>query len=367
MGGSPPADGPDRPRGLAATLHPVSVDRARAAREEYKRRLSAVCHSVARTIGAPGGRPLACLQVAASLLVQALADRGVRAPAQAERGMCVEFGGRCLPWHRLAETLGLSPLGREEPRAAAGLPYTLVRSAEDLDEAVLRIEPPSVVAVDTEGNGGPLLMQVAAADKRGGIHTLMAWAADVEAYAALQELVKGCHRVYVWGAKSDGMAGLGHGDVRNAKLVDLQAHYESALVRQAWAKADLPDWAPTQPANAGIALDPTWAATIGAAMGEVAAKDAMPAPTRKATKSNNGWIATREWTMLLEPRPTSLPAMPYVPAATSPADMLLYAASDAAATLVLGSLMEALRLAPTVTPTVTWTEGKKHFAERGKE
>jgi hypothetical protein len=148
------------------------------------------------------------------------------------------------------------------------------------------------------------------------------------------------------------MAGLGHGEVRNAKLVDLQAHYESDLVRQAWAKAGLPDWAPTEPTNAGVALDRTWAATIGVAMGEVAAKDAMPALTRQATKANSGWIATREWTRMLGPRPTLHGRLPYVQAGASRTDMLLYAASDAAATLALGFLMETLRLEP----TVTWTE-----------
>ena len=152
-----------------------------------------------------------------------------------------------LPWHRLAEVLGPS-LGRAGQRAATGPPYTLVRSARDLAEAVLRIEPPSVVAVDTEGDGVTLLMQpmqVAAANKRGGIHTLMAWADDMEAYTALRELVRGCHRVYVWAAKSDGMAGLGYGDVRNAKLVDLQAHYEPDLVR--------PSMGDVRPARLGAA------------------------------------------------------------------------------------------------------------------
>ena len=37
--------------------------------------------------------------------------------------------------------------------------------------------------------------------------------------------------MYIWGAAEDGMAGLGLGEARNAKLVDLQAHYEPALVR----------------------------------------------------------------------------------------------------------------------------------------
>ena len=158
------------------------------------------------------------------------------------------------------------------------------------------------------------------------------------------------------------MAGLGYGEVRNAKLVDLQAHYEPDLVRRAWATSGLPDWAPTEPANAGVALDRTWAATIGVAMGAVAAKDAMPAPTRQATKANSGWIATREWTRMPGPHSALLVhgQLPYVQAGASPTDMLLYAASDAAATLALGFLMETLRLEP----TVTWTEGKKRFATR---
>ena len=232
----------------------------------------------------------------------------------------------------------------------AGPPYTRVRSAQDLAEAVLRIEPPSVVAVDTEGDGITLLMQVAAADKRCGIHTLMAWADDVEAYNALRELVRGCHRVYVWAARSDDMAGLGYGDVRNAKLVDLQAHYAPDLVRRAWATSGLPDWALPEPrANAGIALDRTWAATIGVAMGTVAAKGAIPAPTRKATTANSGWIATRNWTRMPEPRSALHGTLHHVQAGASPTDMLLYAASDAAATLALGFLMETLRLEPTLT------------------
>ena len=102
------------------------------------RRLDAACHSVASTIGAQGDRPLAGLQAAASLLVHALADRRVRALDEAARGWCAEFGGDCLPWHRLAEVLGPS-LGSAGRRAVAAPPYTLVPSAQDLDEAVLCI------------------------------------------------------------------------------------------------------------------------------------------------------------------------------------------------------------------------------------
>jgi hypothetical protein len=313
---------------------------------------------VANTIDAQGCRQLAGLRAAASLFMRALADRRVCALTGVTRGRCEAFGGDCFPWHRLAEVLGPS-LGSTGQRAEAGPPYTLVTTAWELAEAVVRIEPPSVVAVDTEGDGITLLLQVAAADKRGGIHTLLAWSDDEEAYTALRELLRGCHWVYVWSAKSDGMAGLGYGRARNEKLVDLQAHYAPDLVHRAWTTSGLPAWA-SDPANAGVALDRTWSATFGSAMGTAAAKDAM---TRRATTTNSGWVATRDWTRMPGPRPALHDKLPYVQPGACPADMLLYAASDAAATLALGFVMETLRLEP----TLTYTEGRRRFEQREAE
>ena len=351
--------------------HWHGVVHVRKARAEYERRLEAACCDVANTIaaccdvadtiGVQGCRQLAGLRAVASLFTRALADRRVCALTGVTRGQCGAFGGDCLPWHRLAEVLGPS-LGVTGQRAEAGLPYTLVTTARELAEAVVRIEPPSVVAVDTEGDGTTLLLQVAAADKRGGIHTLMAWSEDVEAYTALRALVRGCHRVYVWSAKSDGMAGLGYGRARNEKLVDLQAHYAPDLVHRAWATSGLPAWA-SDPAKAGVALDRTWSATFGSAMGTAAAKDAMTAPTRRATTTNSGWVATRDWTRMPGPRPALHDKLPYVQPGACPADMLLYAASDAAATLALGFVMETLRLEP----TLTYTEGRRRFEQREAE
>ena len=99
---------------LPQDCHP---DHVRAARGVYKRRLDAACRNVADTIDAQGSRPLAGLQTAASLFVQALADRRVRELDEAKRGWCDGFGGNCLPWHRLAGVLGPS-LGSDERGAA---------------------------------------------------------------------------------------------------------------------------------------------------------------------------------------------------------------------------------------------------------
>ena len=249
------------------------------AREVYKRRFRQACHLVANAIDAVGDRPLALLQAATRLLAMALADRGVDTTAQPPPRPSVEFGEECLPWHSLAGLLGPASTGLAAPPAAARLPYTIVRSTADLAAAVLLIGKPSVVAVDTEGSPQALLMQVAAADARGGVHTLMAWADDIEAYAALQALVKACRRVYVWAAESDNMAGLGQGPERNEKLVDLQAYYAPPLVRQAWGAADLPSWPVPDSPPSVVSLERAWSATLGVAMGAVAAKAVMDTPT----------------------------------------------------------------------------------------
>ena len=100
---------------------------------------------------------------------------------------------------------------------------------------------------------------------------------------------------------------------------------------------------------------------MGAAMAAIAAKGAMAVPTLEATKSNDGWYGGRRWTMQTEPRQDSLPALVRVTPGACPTHMLLYAASDAAATLVLGLLMESLRLSPHRNGA---TRGERRYADR---